>query len=152
MPKFTLDELCQFLYSNDWISAKVLADHFGVSEKTIRNSIKQVEALKIATIVRSNLGFKCFDYNKHDITHSTRKHDPSLTNIIRFLCKQSSFVMIDELEDTFYVSTSTMQSRLKNIEQWLKTFEATIIRKQNQVLLLAGEDIKRKIMMTLFLN
>lgn len=152
MPKFTLDELCQFLYSNDWISAKVLAAHFSVSEKTIRNAIKQIEVLKVATIVRSNLGFKCIDYHKQDNTQSTSKHDPSLTNIIRFLCKQSSFVMMDELEETFYVSSSTMQSRLKNIEQWLEPFDASIIRKSNQVLLRANEDIKRKIMMTLFLN
>ncbi len=139
------------ILNNDIITCKDLAKLCHLSEKTIRNSISQLNLLVQNNLILSNnRGY----YINNTLTHlidsltteaeDDRANQQLLHHIINF-----SPCYFDELCDLFFLSPSALQNRVKQLNQELAYYHLFIRRKKNQLLLEGTIDAKRKLLVQL---
>ncbi|GAE03261.1 hypothetical protein CBO05C_2951 [Clostridium botulinum B str. Osaka05] len=147
------------LKKNQWIKTSVLANHFGVSSRTIR---KYVNAINLnyenkPLILSSNLGYKLdystyMEYKDHTVRMLDKPQTPDerLYYLLNQMIVHSEGIDLFDLCDTLYVSMPTLENDLRKSKTLLKSFNLSFHRKGDLVVLDGLEQNKRKLMSHIF--
>lgn len=162
MEKKRFYELLAFLLEQtDYISAKVIANHFNMSPRTIYNDLNSTEFKQLLNGAfidkKQKVGIKLIadDSQKKNI-HNTLDHFSfhsfngnilydDVTNIllILFTCKHS--ITFEVISKQLYMSKTTLEIAINNTNKWLESYEVSIERRKNYGISLLGreDDIRR---------
>lgn len=137
------------------VFAQQFAENFCVSERTIRNDIRDINRLlvdygaeiirnhnhELTLLVRDDHRFKQFieDEILKDNTHPVEKEDRVIYLVRKFLLSQT-YHKLEDLADELYVSRSTAQNDLKDVKVILKKFDIKIVTRPNYGLISEGDE------------
>lgn len=155
-----LQELLTSLSQGEYRTATTLAMQMGLSEKTVRTRIKELNTLLLkhgAQIhSRPRYGYKLdivdrdrFDsYLSEETQNKARipeKKQERSEYLLAFLMARKDYIKIEELCDFLYVSKTTLSNSLKAVEAILKRYQLYIDRKPNHGIKILGAefDIRR---------
>ncbi|GLC89078.1 BglG family transcription antiterminator [Lysinibacillus piscis] len=156
-------ELLKFLSKQiDWTKGNVLANHLGVSVRTVRNDIQMInthfskEQKELITSSKQNgymLSEKQFAniliQQQYSLVPSNA--DERITYILKKLLYSSETINLFDVADELFVSESTIEKDIQRIKlQYLIDLE--LERQDNQVLLLGNEKSKRSLLVRVLLN
>ena len=141
--------------SRSHVFSTQLAENFGVSERTIRNDVRDINCLLVeygAEIVRNHhheLTLLVSDENRFkqfieeeilkDNAHPVEKEDRVIYLVRKFLLSQT-YHKLEDLADELYVSRSTAQNDLKDVKVVLKKFDIKVVTRPNYGLILQGDE------------
>ncbi|EAD7644439.1 HTH domain-containing protein, partial [Listeria monocytogenes] len=140
--------------SQKTVTAKALSEMLGVSSKTVRNDIMQINQSFSSTIIASKAGKGYFLMPNEQLSQMnlTKNNENLHFELLRHIIEQDHTNFYD-LADQFFISESTLARIIKelNIVIAEKDESLCIIRKNNELLTEGGEEEKRRIF-NLFLN
>ena len=147
MKKDKMKELVYVLKnSSSWISSSTLSKMIGVSERTVRNYINEMNANE-TMIESSKNGYRMMD--DHDTSKLTSSHDEMdlRSNIVLSkLLTAKEKVSVFDLADELHVSESTIiNSVFPKIKEMLKNFDIKVQAHDYQYYLSGREQDKRKL-------
>lgn len=165
-------KLLRYLVHTDgYITTERLAKELNVSEKTIRNDIKQLDIwlqsfLGTEIIRQPGMGvaLRASDEEReailHQLDHTLETGpDPVLTDpfhrrirLLQILLEEERVFTLQQLSDRLYVSKATVSQDLTSVEQWLDRYGLRLIRKPNMGLRVEGEERSRRLAMAKFLQ
>ncbi|MFV0380908.1 MAG: BglG family transcription antiterminator [Breznakia sp.] len=136
-----------FIFSKQFATASVIASLFSVSEKTIRNEIKIINSICDCKLIISNNNGYLIDKN-HDYLISniplfnTEKND--YNKILSALLTHHS-ISIYDLCEALNLSETALENRMISSRKIFKSYNLTLLRKQNHYSLSGTSFNKRKI-------
>lgn len=143
--------------SDSPISSKQLGLLLDVSEKTIRNEVKQINSeLKTTVIISTSRGFTI---NKSSSSilgiENLQSRNPDENNVNRlifYLVKSKEPLNFYDLANDLYISESTLDRTLNSARGLIAEYHLTIERKRNEVILQGSEWNKRRLIQSLILT
>lgn len=145
-------DLIQYLNSsNQWISSQTLASKYGVSKRTIKSYIGEINQIHSGLISASNKGYKVdsdqinsFLINEQQAIPQTQSE--RIAYILKKLVQSNQPIYIYDLSDSLFISESTLRLDLKQVKEKLakNNLEINIIK--DQLSLQGNEKDKRKLM------
>lgn len=154
-----LKALLNLLSETEYITALKLAESLGVSTKTVRNKIKELNAIGLkygVTIdAKSSQGFLLCQNQENGIESLRMEleqagglpdsNEERTNYLLAYLLNHNRFTKIEELSDFLCVSRSTLQNSLKEAERILDQYHIQIERKPNYGICVSGSefDIRR---------
>lgn len=152
------------LRKNSALNIEILAERFGVSERTVRNDIKDINReLKNSGLVEINQG-KCslrvFDTRDFQNAYARIIETDDLMNsshkrqeyVFAKLMRAMEPVLTDDIAYEMNIGRSTLISDLKKLRETMKEYELEIVGKTSKGLTLAGSElnIRKFVMENLF--
>ena len=152
------------LRKNSALNIEMLAERFGVSERTVRNDIKDInKELKNSGLVEINQG-KCslrvFDTRDFQNAYARIIETDDLMNsshkrqeyVFAKLMRAMEPVLTDDIAYEMNIGRSTLISDLKKLRETMKKYELEIVGKTSKGLTLAGSElnIRKFVMENLF--
>lgn len=152
------------LRKNSALNIEMLAERFGVSERTVRNDIKDINReLKNSGLVEINQG-KCslrvFDTRDFQNAYARIIETDDLMNsshkrqeyVFAKLMRAMEPVLTDDIAYEMNIGRSTLISDLKKLRETMKKYELEIVGKTSKGLTLAGSElnIRKFVMENLF--
>ena len=156
--------ILEILRQGDHYTAAQLGKILSVSERTIRNRIKEVneQIIEHGAVIISERGagdragfhldmidpdgfsswMELLHKQKNQVPNSSEER---VSYIIDYLLNQKEYVLIDDLCDMIYVSHNTLSSDLKKAEQILRSYNLVIDRKPNYGIRVLGTEIDKRI-------
>lgn len=142
-------------FSNLPLTAQVLSKELGVSTKTIRNDIQQLNGQTEQAVILSKAGAG-FYLNPETLSSLDREKTIDQSNLHFELLVQ----IIDqdscdfyELADDFFISESALNRIIKELNDLIsRQDQSLIIQRKNNQLFIAGEEADKRRVFTLFLN
>ena len=139
--------------SNGTTSSKTICSHLGVSVRTVQNDIRQINRLA-PVIISSNKGYQV-DYKEYELLdHSFHEQEQyySDDDLLRTLLIAEKPVQIDDLSDDFYMSTPTLEKKIRIFNQRLTSYDLRIQRLHNHLSIRGSEINKRRCLHDIFFN
>lgn len=138
-------------------TAEKLADEIHVSTKTVRKLIKDLneELEKYGAHIgsRYGLGYQLSVTNeilfeKYQKNITALANSPSVPStseeriqyLLEYLMNASSYVKLDDLSESLYISKRTLTSDLKEVEKRLKKYNISLVRKSNHGIRAEGKE------------
>jgi len=143
---------------NDFTSEQ-LGKILSVSERTIRNRIKDINEMLInhggvvvsqrgqgyhLDIINNDLFGKWLDSIHDEAEIIPNSPEERANYIINYLLDQKEYVLIDDLCDLLYVARNTMTADLKKVEQILYKYNLSIERRPNYGIRIAGKEADKR--------
>ena len=144
------------LSDSEYVTASVLAKILDLNEKTVRTTIGKMRdsldeyGIEIESKTRKGYHLLIYDkekyqafinndewLSKNDIPNNSKEREEWLLD---YLLKQHKFVRIDDLSEMLYVSRSTITNDIRNVEDSLKSYHITLIRRPNYGLHIQGSE------------
>lgn len=125
---------------NGKASGKLLSKTAGISLRTLLNDMKELKRLKL--VEADNTGYKIIIDNQ-DLQLFTNEESDLKQKILNSLLNTNEALDVDELADDFFVSTSTLRNRLKEIDQSIGENDLSLTYKNNTVAIVGTELNKR---------
>ena len=144
------------LSDSEYVTASELAKILDLNEKTVRTTIGKMRdsldeyGIEIESKTRKGYHLLIYDkekyqafinndecLSKNDIPNNSKEREEWLLD---YLLKQHKFVRIDDLSEMLYVSRSTITNDLRNVEDSLKSYHITLIRRPNYGLHIQGSE------------
>lgn len=144
------------LSDSGYVTASELAKILDLNEKTVRTTIGKMRdsldeyGVEIESKTRKGYHLLIHDQKKYqafinndellsktDIPNNSKEREEWLLD---YLLKQHKFVRIDDLSEMLYVSRSTITNDLRNVEDSLKSYHITLIRRPNYGLHIQGSE------------
>ncbi len=145
------------LQRNDWMTGRELAGLLGVSDRTIRSDIKELNAGSSPEIIESSrkLGYRLvrpqepvFSSNTKSITNLERRK-----YILKRLVLNKKAVELDRLLEELYISESTLNNDVMAINSYLEEMvDSKIKRSKNQLSLDLQEPQVRRLYKEILLD
>lgn len=136
-------------------TAGQLSKELGVSSKTIRNDIQQLNQLSEQPMIlsKAGTGFYINPENNHLQQLASDKQSKNLTFDLLMRLLDQKACDFYELADEFFISESTLDRMVKELNRLIAKRDQRLIikRKQNRLLIEGDEAAKRRVF-TLFLN
>lgn len=148
MKKDKLNELLNVLKnSTTWISSASLSKMIGVSERTIRNYINEVNDAQPNMIESSKYGYRINNENLRESNHlSEETMDPRSNLVLSKLLSSQDGISVFDIAEELHVSESTvMNNVLPKIKALVKNFNIKIQTHDYQFYLSGKEQDKRKL-------
>jgi lichenan operon transcriptional antiterminator len=151
--------LLQFLNERgDWVKGNRIAEKLQVTERTVRNYVRSINAhVQIPRVISGEQGYRI---NPDQDRLSLDRYMNSFTQLVpinrvnevlRRLCLANDEGLdVAQLEDELFVSSSTIESDLQNVKSTLKNSGLQLVRKDMRIVLIADETQRRKIMTRIF--
>lgn len=143
-----------FILQKKVANASFISEIFSVSSKTIRNEIKEINLItKKQFIISNKYGFSINDefiYLVDNITLHNSK--PKEINEIFYIIFSKNKTTIKELSTSLYLSSSTIEKRLKDVDMICKSNGLKIIKKRSSITIDGNETHKRRTYIQLILN
>lgn len=145
-------DLIQYLNScNQWISSQGLADKYGVSKRTIKSYIGEINQIHSGLIRSSNKGYKVdsdrintfLTYEQQAIPQTQSER---IAYILKKLVQANQPINIYDLSESLFISESTLRLDLKLIKEKLAKNNLEISLIKDQLSLQGKEKDKRKLM------
>lgn len=157
------------LSDSEYVTASELAKILDLNEKTVRTTIGKMRdsldeyGIEIESKTRKGYHLLIYDkekyqafinndewLSKNDIPNNSKEREEWLLD---YLLKQHKFVRIDDLSEMLYVSRSTITNDIRNVEDSLKSYHITLIRRPNYGLHIQGSEFDiRNCMISQFKN
>ena len=144
------------LSDSEYVTASELAKILDLNEKTVRTTIGKMRdsldeyGIEIESKTRKGYHLLIYDkekyqafinndewLSKNDIPNNSKEREEWLLD---YLLKQHYFVRIDDLSEMLYVSRSTITNDIRNVEDSLKSYHITLIRRPNYGLHIQGSE------------
>lgn len=144
------------LSDSEYVTASELAKILDLNEKTDRTTIGKMRdsldeyGIEIESKTRKGYHLLIYDkekyqafinndecLSKNDIPNNSKEREEWLLD---YLLKQHKFVRIDDLSEMLYVSRSTITNDIRNVEDSLKSYHITLIRRPNYGLHIQGSE------------
>ena len=144
------------LSDSEYVTASELAKILDLNEKTVRTTIGKIRdsldeyGIEIESKTRKGYHLLIYDkekyqafinndewLSKNDIPNNSKEREEWLLD---YLLKQHKFVRIDDLSEMLYVSRSTITNDIRNVEDSLKSYHITLIRRPNYGLHIQGSE------------
>lgn len=145
-------DLIQYLSScSQWISSQSLADKYGVSKRTIKSYIGEINQLHRGLILSSNKGYKVDTDQVNTFLTNEQKAIPQtqserIAYILKKLVHATQPMYIYDLSDALFISESTLRLDLKLIKEKLAKNNLELSLVKDHLGLLGKEKDKRKLM------
>lgn len=145
-------DLIQYLNScNQWISSQTLAAKYGVSKRTIKSYIGEINQIHSGLISSSNKGYRVdsdqinsFLINEQQAIPQTQSE--RIAYILKKLVQSNQPIYIYDLSDCLFISESTLRLDLKQVKEKLAKNNLEINMIKDQLSLQGNEKDKRKLM------
>ena len=144
------------LSDSEYVTASELAKILDLNEKTVRTTIGKMRdsldeyGIEIESKTRKGYHLLIYDkekyqafinndewLSKNDIPNNSKEREEWLLD---YLLKQHKFVRIDDLSEMLYVSRSTITNDIRKVEDSLKSYHITLIRRPNYGLHIQGSE------------
>lgn len=138
-------------HSSRDLSIKRISDKFGISEKQVKNYVKQLnESTSPNTIIvqiNSNEYHLCDDYKSYMHLFDQTEYLPKdrMSNILSKLLLSAKPLDIFDLADELYVSRPTIDRDLARIRRNISAFNLNVLIKNDQISLVGTEKDKRRL-------
>lgn len=136
-------------------TASQLSKELGVSSKTIRNDIQQLNQLSELPVILSKAGAGFFLNQKNSLFQQTKIEKQSDNSALELLARLLDQKECDfyQLADEFFISESTLDRIVKELNTKIAKNDPRLLikRRQNQLFIEGDEAAKRRVF-TLFLN
>lgn len=138
-------------HSSKNLSIKSISDKFGISDKQVKNYIKQLnESTSPNTIIvqiDSNEYRLCDDYKSYMYLFDHTEYLPKdrMSNILSKLLLSAKPLDIFDLADELYVSKPTIDRDLTRVRRNISAFNLNLLIKKDQVSLVGTEKDKRRL-------
>lgn len=137
--------------SDSPITGKAISIHMKCSLKTIQNEISQINTV-LPLIQSSNKGYKINKEHFATIQQEPLEKNLSEYEILKKIMFSDQPLQIDELADSLFLSTSTLEKKLNGFNDILQEFDLHIFRKKGMVSIDGQETNKRKFIRYLILK
>lgn len=138
------------------VTGKNLAKKLNVTDRTIRNYIKEINA-KENIIISSENGYSLLLKNNHEVSEPNTIYDFSSQDervifIIKRIVTSNSWLSLYDLADEMYISYSTIEKDLLKVKENIKKQKLTIKRSKGRILLEGTESNKRNLIKDIISN
>ncbi|WP_059052847.1 BglG family transcription antiterminator [Paenibacillus senegalimassiliensis] len=135
----------------DWVSSQNLADQLGVSKRTIKSYISEIQSLYPKLIIASNKGYKVnTDQVNTFLSHERKALPQTQTERVAYILKNLVHTVepvdIYDLSDVLFISDSTLRLDLKLIKEKLTQNNLELYLTKDQLSIKGTEKDKRKLM------
>lgn len=155
-------KVLNLLKADEYRTAAQLADALGLSEKTIRLRIKDLNeelvtyGAQISAKARFGYKMEITDEEKFELLELEERSEQSYIPdtgeerseyLLKYLLWNQGYVKAEDLCDALYISRTTLTKTLREVERILKRYSLMIDRKPNHGMKLSGKelDIRRLI-------
>jgi len=145
------------------LTAVWLAKELGVSERTVRNEIKQMEKIlksedifiesirgqgyvlkipeqeKFAKIIRQN------SHHASELADRFAEKEERVFYILKRFLLEKDFIKLENLSEEMYVSLSTLQNDLKEVKEILKKYDLTIRNRPHYGSKIEGDEYMKRL-------
>ena len=154
-----LNMLLQELSRVNYRSAESIADKLGVSEKTVRIRVKELNDyltnFGAAVLSGRGQGYKLeiIDEEKfHSLTEKRSEKLPTTSTervpyILAFLLNRVDYIKIDDICEFLYVSRNTLIADLKRVEYVLNMYNLKLERRPNYGIIIQGSEFDKRVCM-----
>lgn len=145
-------DLIQYLSScNHWISSQYLANKYGVSKRTIKSHISEINQIYHELILSSNKGYKVDTeqvnaFLTKDQTAVPQNQSERVAFILKKLVQTTQPIYMYDLSDALFISESTLRLDLKLIKEKLIKNNLELSMVKDHLGLRGKEKDKRKLM------
>lgn len=157
------NQLIDFLLNQnrEYVSASALAEILNVTDRTIRNYIKDInESFSDIAIISSPQGYKLLKDDSQidqERVGSTNKEMEEVLlefEIIQFLMNEDRYTTYDEIADQFYYSPQTIRSRMQRLTMNIDALgiDVSIDTKVFKGMKLIGTEMQKRILLESFLR
>ncbi|MBP1529258.1 MAG: transcription antiterminator, partial [Erysipelotrichaceae bacterium] len=149
MRKNKANEVLSFLSENasESFSAKELSEKLNISERMIRNYIRQLnESSKKAMILSDGGKYRIdpsFDHNHYETEHPDLSNQERVMVILSRLLTAEEAIDLFDLADELYVSESTIEADLKKVRRRLEPFHLSLSYDHGKLMIQGSEKDRR---------
>ena len=142
--------LASLAASDGWVNAGFLAQTLGVTTRTVRNYVRDINAGSDEQIIESSYrGYRLAKGRaagtKNPEVIEERPQEERANAILRRLISAQAPISIYDLADELYVSDSTIEQDLRRVRDSVRLFDVGIARNRDTVMLEGSELAKRKL-------
>lgn len=140
------------LDQNGWVTAASLSDHMGVSVRTVKNYISELNSTYASLIESSSSGYRIDTEKATKLLNDTSQHIPQTNKerssyvAIRLLRSPETLSLYD-LCDELYISMSTLRTVMKRIRRMLEQYNLILSTSGDNVEI-RGEERNRRRMLS----
>lgn len=162
-----MKQILDILSDRDYYTAEMLAEEIHAGTKTVRNLLKEInqeiEPHGAVIVSKYGVGYylniqdneKYEAYCRKDHAHGSEEYLPSTSEeriqyLLEYLINSGSYVKLEELSESLYISKRTLTEDLKEVEQFLKKFNIRVIRKPNYGIRLEGKEFDTRLCIASF--
>lgn len=147
-----------FIHKFKQLTIQDICREFSLSDKTVRNEIKSINTIsKKPIIISSNRGIeidkdelqkqdKLLNYQTHDYLNMSHRL------IMTLLFNTTTDICMDDLCDSFYISSNGLTKIVQQANGILKSFQIHIIKKHHCLSLQGSAQNKRKLLVSLIME
>ncbi len=154
-------QLIDFLskQNQSFVSAATLADMLHVTDRTIRNYIKDInENFSDVVIVSSPQGYAIVTddslghHEEVDLTNKEPEEAILEFEIIQFLMNRDEYTTYEEIADAFFYSPQTIRSRMQRLTMNIHSLgiDASINTRVFKGIMLTGTEIQKRVLLESF--
>lgn len=154
MDRVKLQELLVLLKQDEYRTASQLASRLGVSEKTVRTGLHELDRQlaenggRVTSKARFGYHLEITDQDQFEKYQSETAVDGSIPDsgqarseyLLAYLLFRREYVKIEQLCDFIYVSKTTLSHYLKSVEDILRRYRLSIERRPNYGIKIRGEE------------
>lgn len=153
MLRIQLQELLNMMELDEYHPASLMAKQLAVSEKTVRNRIKELKSVLNQhggdIVSKSRYGYKLVVTDekkfKHYLQEENESNIPETIQernifLLKYLLELNGWVKMDDLCDMLYISKSSLSSSIRNVEKIMNQYNITIERKPNYGISVRGDE------------
>lgn len=146
------DMISILLRSEPAVSGAVIAGILNVTTRTIRSEKNNINHIFGEDVIySSNKGYQIDGYctDKFNLENIVISEENQIQQIIRMLILEDAKFVVDELAERFFISTSTLNARLKEINAILEKYNLRVVKNNNFVFIEGTEFNKRSMISSL---
>lgn len=137
-------------YSKNEVTGKTIADNLNISLRTLQNEVKNINSSFDKKVIESNHNGYYINSNVESI-HVALSED-YLGRIFKQLLFENCPLNIDELAETYYVSASTLQNGIRNLNNMISQNNLHISKKNNCIFIDGTESGKQRVIHSMIMR
>lgn len=149
----------ELIKSRELLTSEKIADHIGVSSKTIRRNINAIKDSLIRHGARLDIvpskgitldiinrdEFKKFIELESDISLIPTTPDERIEFILKKFLYRDDYIKLNDLAEELYISTSRLSSDIKEIKTLFEMYDLSFVNKPNYGLKVEGSEKNKRI-------
>ena len=158
-----MSDIYRRLSESEYQTAEALAEELGVSSKTIRNQLKNLNELlnefEVCVESKHGAGYRLAVKNPNrrremeELMQKRELQEAAIPNsseervqyLLEYLVNAEGYVKLDDLSELLYISKKTLTNNLKEVESLLGEYNLCLKRKPNYGVLVEGKEFDRRL-------
>ncbi len=151
-----LYDILMLLSSDSYQTSQELATKLGVSEKTVRTRIKDLNVIledfgaKVES--KRHFGFRLIIKDEQAFLAVSRSDDFEIPEtseerqnyLLKLLLNAKDYIKLDDIAEQIYISRNTLSVNLKRVEDILSVYDLVIERKPNHGIKILGDEFDKR--------